>query len=136
MWLSIKKLIGKKNFCLFAQSQEVLTPVEAGEATTVQLRKGLGLESSNFRAEHLRFIAAYLEAALEDGDPKRIASVLGDIARAKGMTQIAKATGLNRESLYSALSAEGNPTLATFLKVIHALGIQLAAKYPKVKASA
>ena len=81
-------------------------------------------------------IAAYLEAALEDGDPKLIASVLGDIARAKGMTQVAKETGLNRESLYSALSAEGNPTLATFLKVIKALGIQLAAKYPKVKASA
>lgn len=84
-------------------------------------------------------IAAYLEAALEDGDSKGVASALGDISRAAGMTQIAKETGLNRESLYSALSAEGNPTLATFLKVIHALGMQLAVKTPRpprIKATA
>jgi len=68
-----------------------------------------------------------------------IATALGNIARARGMTQIAKETGLNRESLYSALSAERNPTLATFLKVIHALGMQLAVKTPRpprIKATA
>lgn len=63
-------------------------------------------------AEHLgaeEDMAAYLEAALEEGDPALIAAALGDIARAKGMTQVARETGLGRESLYKALSPEGNP---------------------------
>ncbi|MDP2875256.1 MAG: putative addiction module antidote protein [Holophaga sp.] len=72
-------------------------------------------------------MAALLEAALEDGDPRVIAAAMGDIARAQGMTKIAKATGLSRESLYRALSPEGNPELDTFIKVVHALGIQLHA---------
>ena len=72
-------------------------------------------------------MAAYLEAALEDGDPKLVSAALGDIARAKGMTQIARETGLGRESLYKTLSPEGNPELATLLKVIHALGLRLHA---------
>src|SRR3972149_3514608 len=72
-------------------------------------------------------MAAYLEAALEDGDPGLVAAVLGDIARAKGMAQIARETGLGRESLYKTLSPEGNPELATLLKVIHALGLRLHA---------
>ncbi|MDO9085037.1 MAG: putative addiction module antidote protein [Anaerolineaceae bacterium] len=63
-------------------------------------------------------IIAYLEAALQDGDPALISAVLGDIARAKGMTQISKRTGLGRESLYKALSQDGNPEFATVLKVI------------------
>jgi probable addiction module antidote protein len=71
--------------------------------------------------------AAYLEAALEDGDPKVIAAALGDIARAKGMTQIARDAGLGRESLYKALSAGGNPEFGTILRVISALGLQLHA---------
>src|SRR4030066_933453 len=78
-------------------------------------------------AEHLKTeeaMAAYLEAALEDGDPKLVSAALGDIARAKGMTQIARETGLGRESLYKALSPEGNPELATGLKVIRALGLR------------
>ena len=70
-------------------------------------------------------IIAYLEAALEDGDPSLISAVLGDIARAKGMTQISNRTGLGRESLYKALSQNGNPEFATVLKVIKALGLQL-----------
>jgi probable addiction module antidote protein len=81
-------------------------------------------------AEHLETeedMAAYLEAALEDGDPALVAAALGDIARAKGMTQIARETGLGRESLYKALSPEGNPELATVLKVIRALGLRLHA---------
>lgn len=72
-------------------------------------------------------MAAYLEAALEDGDPTLITAVLGDIARAKGMSKLARATGLGRESLYKALSAEGNPEFATIMKVVRALGLKLHA---------
>jgi probable addiction module antidote protein len=72
-------------------------------------------------------MAAYLEAALEDGDPALIGAALGDIARAKGMTQIVRDTGLGRESLYKALSPDGNPEFATILKVINALGLKLHA---------
>ena len=81
-------------------------------------------------AEHLETgedMAAYLEAALEEGDPVLVAAALGDIARAKGMTQIARETGLGRESLYKALSVEGNPEFATVLKVLQALGLRLHA---------
>jgi probable addiction module antidote protein len=70
-------------------------------------------------------VAAYLEAALQDGDPQLVAAALGDIARAKGMSQIAREAGLGRESLYKSLSSSGNPELATVLKVISALGLQL-----------
>ena len=70
-------------------------------------------------------IADYLEAVLEDGDPALVAHALGIIARAKGMAKIARATGLGRESLYKALSANGNPELATVLKVMRALGLKL-----------
>lgn len=70
-------------------------------------------------------IANYLEAAFEDGDPALIAAALGDVARAKGMSQIAADAGLGRESLYKALSSKGNPEFATVLKVIHALGLRL-----------
>ncbi len=70
-------------------------------------------------------MAAYLDAAMEDGDPGVILAVLGDIARARGMTQIAHETGLGRESLYKALSPTGNPEFATILKVVHAPGLQL-----------
>ena len=75
-------------------------------------------------------MTALLEAALEDGHPQVIAACLGAIARAKGMAQIAKATGLNREGLYKTLSGEGNPELGTFMKVIKALGFHLEVKTP------
>lgn len=81
-------------------------------------------------AEHLETeedMAAYLEAALEEGDSALIAAALGDIARAKGMTQVAREAGLGRESLYKALSSSGNPEFSTILKVIQALGLQLHA---------
>jgi probable addiction module antidote protein len=80
--------------------------------------------------EHLETdedMAAYLEAALQEGDPALVAAALGDIARAKGITQIARETGLGRESLYKALSPEGNPEFATVLKVVRALGLRLHA---------
>ena len=72
-------------------------------------------------------MAAYLEAALQEGDAALIAAALGDTARAKGMSQIARDAGLGRESLYKALSAQGNPEFATIMKVIAALGLQLDA---------
>jgi probable addiction module antidote protein len=70
-------------------------------------------------------IAHYLEAVFEDGGPALVAAALGDLARAKGMSQIAQAAGLGRESLYKALSREGNPEFATVLKVMRALGLKL-----------
>jgi len=72
-------------------------------------------------------MAAYLGAALEEGDPSLVAAALGDIARAKGMTQLARDTGLGRESLYKTLSPSGNPELATLLKIVGALGLRLHA---------
>lgn len=84
-------------------------------------------------AEHLRTpeeMAAYLDAWLEEApdDAAGIAQALGNIARAKGMSQVAKDAGLSRESLYRALSAEGNPSFATVLKVAKALGVKLHAE--------
>lgn len=73
-------------------------------------------------------IAEYLTAALEDGDPKLVAACLGDIARARGMTRIARDSGLTREQLYRALRPEGNPELATVLCVAKALGIRFVAE--------
>jgi len=84
-------------------------------------------------AEHLRTpeeMAAYLEACLEeaDGDAAFVAKALGDIARAKGMTQVARDAGLSRESLYKALSGERTPSFETILKVVGALGMKLHAE--------
>jgi probable addiction module antidote protein len=77
-----------------------------------------------------REMAAYLDAWLTEApdDVAGIARALGDIARAKGMSKVARETGLSRESLYKALSEDGNPSLATVLKVAKALGLQLHAK--------
>jgi probable addiction module antidote protein len=82
--------------------------------------------------EHLRTpeeMAAYLEACIEeaDGDASFIAKALGDIARAQGMTQVARNSGLSRESLYKALSGERSPSFDTILKVVTALGLKLSA---------
>ena len=82
-------------------------------------------------AEHLNTMedmVLYLEAAFEVGDASLIAAALGDIARAKGMAEVARNAGLGRESLYKALSSDGNPELATILKVMEALGLKLYAR--------
>jgi len=84
-------------------------------------------------SEHLRTpqeMAAYLEACIEDanGDAAFIAKALGDIARAKGMSQVARDAGLSRESLYKALSGDRSPGFDTILKVIDALGLRLHAE--------
>jgi probable addiction module antidote protein len=84
-------------------------------------------------AEHLKTdedMVGYLDACLAEGgdDAAYIAHALGVIARAKGMSQLARDTGLGRESLYKALSGEGNPSFATILKVMRALGVKLHAE--------
>jgi probable addiction module antidote protein len=79
-------------------------------------------------AEHIESeedIFCYLEAAMEGNDPKHIARALGDVARSKGMTEIAKKSGLGRQALYTALSESGNPTLETLTSVLTALGLEL-----------
>ena len=83
-------------------------------------------------AQHLRTpdeMAAYLEASIEEanGDAAFVAKALGDIARAKGMAQVARDAGLSRESLYKALSGDRSPGFDTVLKVVGALGLELHA---------
>ncbi|MFT3756211.1 MAG: putative addiction module antidote protein [Pseudoxanthomonas sp.] len=83
-------------------------------------------------AEHLQTeeqIAAYLDACFDEAgdDAAFIAKALGNVARARGMSNLARDTGLGRESLYKALSGEGNPSFATVLKVAHALGVRFQA---------
>ena len=80
-------------------------------------------------AEYLNNIKAtnaYMEEALKTDDPAFIARAIGTIARARGMSQIAKKAGLSRESLYKALSAEGNPEFSTIIRVMHALGLKFS----------
>ena len=99
-----------------------------GKAKTIKVKtiktKTIPWDSAQY-LETKEDIADYLEAVLEIGDPALLTHALGDIARSKGMAQIARAAGLGRESLYKALSAQGNPEFATVLKVIHALGLKL-----------
>ena len=71
-------------------------------------------------------ILYFLEAAMEGNDAKHIASALGDVARSKGMTEIAKKSGMGRQALYNALSENGNPTLETLVAVLGALGLELS----------
>jgi probable addiction module antidote protein len=72
-------------------------------------------------------IATYLEVVFEDGDPAMITKALGDVARAKGMSQLARKAGVTREALYKALTPDGDPRLSTFLGVMRALGLKLTA---------
>jgi probable addiction module antidote protein len=90
---------------------------------TLKLRKWDSVEYLKTEED----MALYLEACMEEAgdDAPFIAKALGNIARARGMSQLAKDTGLGRESLYKALSGEGNPSFATILKVAHALGFKL-----------
>ena len=70
-------------------------------------------------------IAAYLKAAAAEDDPRILAAALGDVARARGMSELARKTGITREALYRSLSADGNPELSTLTKVLRALGMRL-----------
>jgi probable addiction module antidote protein len=79
-------------------------------------------------SEHLdseEAIAAYLNAAIDDGDPTLIQAALGDIAKAKGMSQIARESGMGRQSLYKSLDEDGNPSFTTIINVAKALGLKL-----------
>lgn len=102
--------------------------------TQATRKKATKVKTSGYDvAEHLRTpeeMAAYLDAWLEEApdDVSGIVRALGDIARAKGMSQVAKDAGLSRESLYRALSADGNPSFATVIKVARALGVRLHAQ--------
>ena len=73
-------------------------------------------------------IVAYIEAAFEDGDPSVITHALGVVARAKGMSQLARDSGVSREALYKALTPDGDPKLSTFLGVLKALGMKVTAR--------
>ncbi|TPJ65212.1 addiction module antidote protein [Mesorhizobium sp. B2-7-1] len=71
-------------------------------------------------------IVAYLDAVMEEGDLSFLCKALGDVARSRGMTEIAKKTGMSRESLYKALSEKGNPSLSTVAAVLDAMGLRLS----------
>lgn len=90
----------------------------------------MALETTKFDIqEHLKTPAeraAYLEAAFEDGDPALITHALGDVARAMGMAEVARETGITREGLYKALSDKGDPRLSTLAGVVKAFGLRLA----------
>jgi probable addiction module antidote protein len=91
----------------------------------------MAIETTKFDVQdHLRTPeqrAAYLEAAFEDGDPALITHALGDVARAVGMTAVAKDAGITREGLYKALGESGDPKLSTLLGVMKAIGVKLVA---------
>jgi len=92
----------------------------------------MGLKTRPFDpAEFLRSeddVVEYLNAWLEDGTPREIAHALGDVARSRGMTEIARTAGLGRQALYTALSENGNPTLETLTAVLDALGLELSVR--------
>ncbi len=90
---------------------------------TVKLRKWDTVEHLKTEEDMVLYLQACMDEAGDDA--AFIAAALGDIARARGMSQLAKDTGLGRESLYKALSGEGNPSFGTILKVMHALGLKL-----------
>jgi len=107
---------------LASQETEMSTKINAKVARRLGVRRFDAAEYLRDEAD----IAAYLEAAASDEDPRVLAAALGDVARARGMSELARKTGLTREALYRSLSAEGNPQLATLTKVLRAFGLRLA----------
>jgi probable addiction module antidote protein len=95
-----------------------------GAEVTVAKLKTRRYDTANY-LKTAKDIAEYLEAVFEIGDPALVAHALGVVARAKGMAEVSRKTGLGRESLYKALSKDGNPKIDTVLKVVHALGIKM-----------
>lgn len=109
-----------------------MTRAKKAQAPPVKRRKSAA-ENETFTpfdaADFLRDekdIAAFLEAAAEDGNPEEMARALGTVARARNMTNVAREAGLTREGLYKALSGHGNPSFATIVAVARALGVKLA----------
>jgi probable addiction module antidote protein len=116
------------------QTKDVARAIEKTEETEVRAKvsptaaRKLGVRKFD-AADYLRDeadIAAYLEAAAGEDDPRVLAAALGDVARARGMAELARQTGITREALYRSLSAKGNPELATLTKVLRAFGMRLA----------
>lgn len=105
------------------------TPLKAASSAKAKVSKAIKIETAPFdAADYLddnETIAAYLSAALTDPDPDVFLVAVKDVARARGMSQLAKDTQLGRESLYKALSAGAKPRYDTIIKVINALGVQL-----------
>jgi probable addiction module antidote protein len=95
--------------------------VEARQETKVELRPW---DVTRY-LDSDQAIVGYLNAVLDEDDPALLMAALGDVARAKGMTQVSRETGLGRESLYKALSLQGNPEFATVQKVLRSLGLNL-----------
>lgn len=119
------------SFCFAAATSErrkPTLPVQSG----LRKRSNAVVEIRPFDAvnylESEEDVLFYLESAMVGNDPKHIASAIGNVARSKGMTEIAKKTGLGRQALYNALSDNGNPTLETLLAVLGALGFELSVK--------
>jgi probable addiction module antidote protein len=117
----------------FSQRTQIGCPSEKGEEIEMSTKinptvaRRLGVRRFD-ASEYLRDeadIAAYLEAAAAEEDPRVLAAALGDVARARGMSELARKTGITREALYRSLSAEGNPELSTLTKVLRALGMRL-----------
>lgn len=94
-----------------------------------EMKKATAYDAAEF-LETDEGIIAYLNAALDDGDPALVSAALGDIARARGMTQLAKDTGITRDGLYKALSPTGNPSFSTVQNVVKALGYKLDVTMP------
>jgi probable addiction module antidote protein len=95
---------------------------------SIEISKWELAETFRDAADMAHFIDTVLEDANETGDYSLLMDALGGVARARGMTEIARETGLSRESLYKALSEDGNPSFATVMKVLQALSIELHAK--------
>jgi probable addiction module antidote protein len=91
------------------------------------MRKTTRFDAANYLESEERQVA-YIATALETGDPDFVRDALGIVARARGMSEIAKAAGLNRESLYKALGETGNPEFSTVMRVLHAMGLMLSAR--------
>jgi probable addiction module antidote protein len=108
------------------QGSEIARALEVGKRFEDNMTRDTSRWDAADALETKEDIAAYLDAVLEDGDPDLLKAALGDIARAKGMTEIAEAVGLGRASLYKALSPEGNPEFATVARVLKALGLRLS----------
>ncbi len=103
-------------------------PARKKKARTVRRQEGFSDYDSADYLKSEKEIAAYLEAAIEEAgdDPAFIAHALGTVARSGGMVKLARDAGMTREGLYKALSASGNPSLATVFKVLRALGLKIA----------
>ncbi len=108
--------------------RDIARVVKFGEKTFEEddMTRATGTWDAADSLETKEDIAAYLDAVLEDGDPDLLKAALGDIARARGMTEIAQAAGLGRANLYKALSPDGNPEFATVARVLKALGLRLS----------